>query len=348
MFKKAFTVLSFNILALLTVTFTAISQEAEIHGCRLMFYNVENLFDTFDDPLKDDDEFLPGGERRWSYSRYRKKLNSVYQVIAAAGEWTPPAVVAFCEVENRSVLEDLITNTYLLKYNYGIIHEDSPDRRGIDVCLIFRKEITRVIAYDYLEPEMQAGEIFRSRRSLYVKCLLLKDTVHLFINHWPSRRGGVLSGEGLRIRLGYMLREKIDSILLSDSGRSKIIVMGDFNCTPEDKEIAVILHSPSLPDRYRYSGLIDLSAYRFRKGAGTYRYMGIWEMPDQVLVSEYLCKCKTGLTTDSSMFRIFGPGFLLHDDPGHPGKSPLSTYYGYRYTGGFSDHLPVLIDLRVR
>jgi len=346
MLQSVFHFLACSILIFMTVTFSAASQKAEIPGCRLMFYNVENMFDTYDDPLKDDDEFLPGGVRRWSYSRYRKKLNSVYQVIVAAGEWTPPDVVAFCEVENRSVLEDLLTGTYLSKYNYGILHEDSPDQRGIDVCMIYRKETTGIIVYDYLEPELPAGDIFRSRRSLYVKCHILQDTFHLLINHWPSRRGGVLTGEDLRIRLGSMLREKIDSILLSDSGRSKIIVMGDFNCTSEDKAVTGIMHSPSLPDEYPFTHMIGLS--RSGKVSGTYRYMGVWEMPAQVFVSEYTVKSKTGLTTDSTMLRILSPGFLLHDDPGYPGKSPLPTYYGYRYMGGFSDHLPVLIDLKIR
>jgi hypothetical protein len=108
-------------------------------GIRIMFYNVENLFDIYNDPLTDDDEFLPSGVRRWNYKRYSRKINSVYKTIMAAGEWEPPAVVAFCEIENRKVVEYLVNGTYLSKYNYRIIHEDSPDERGIDVCLIYRQ-----------------------------------------------------------------------------------------------------------------------------------------------------------------------------------------------------------------
>ena len=117
-----------------------------------MFYNVENLFDIYDDTLKDDNEFLPDGVMRWNFTRYNKKINSLYKTIVAAGEWNPPAIVALCEVENRKVLEDLIYGTYLSKYNYRIIHEESPDQRGIDVCLIYRKDYAEVIDYRYWIP----------------------------------------------------------------------------------------------------------------------------------------------------------------------------------------------------
>jgi len=169
------------------------SQDVRIQPVRMMFYNVENLFDIYDDTLKDDNDFLPEGLMRWNFPRYNKKINSLYKTIVSAGEWNPPAVVAFCEVENRKVLEDLVYGTYLLKYNYGIIHEESPDQRGIDVCLIYRKDCTNIIDYRYWIPSGLKSEDFTSRSILYTKLVISTDTVHLIVNHWPSRRGGVLA-----------------------------------------------------------------------------------------------------------------------------------------------------------
>ena len=146
--------------------------------------------------IKDDDDFLPKGLMRWSYSRYNKKLSSLYKTIVAAGEWDPPAVVSFCEIENRHVLEDLVYGTYLSKYNYRLIHEESPDQRGIDVCMIYRKDRADVVEYRYFIPSELKSTDFTSRSILYAKIVISNDTVHLFVNHWPSRRGGVLAGGG--------------------------------------------------------------------------------------------------------------------------------------------------------
>jgi hypothetical protein len=309
---------------------------------RLMFYNVENLFDTSDDPVTEDDEFLPGGLRRWNSLRYSTKINSLYKTIAAAGEWDPPAIVGLYEIENRSVLEDLIYGTNLAKYEYGILHEDSPDPRGIDVCLIYRKDVVAISDSRYFIPKYSRDVPFRTRSVLYAKCIILNDTIHLFINHWPSRRGGVLAGENQRQKIAEMLRDKADSIFFTEGTDAEIIFAGDFNAVPEDEVIR------SLTNKYK-SGLtmVNLSD-ALKKGSGTYRYQGTWEMIDQVLVSEGLLKGDRGFVTDSGSLRIFNAGFLLQDDPNYPGQSPFSTYRGYRYQGGYSDHLPVLLDLSVR
>lgn len=319
------------------------SQDLSDKSFRLMFYNVENLFDIYDDTLKNDDDFLPGGLMRWNSSRYFRKINALYKTIIAAGEWSPPSVVAFCEVENRKVLEDIAYGTYLSKYNYKIVHEESPDQRGIDVCLIYRKDCTEIIEYTYWIPRDIERREFTSRSILYTKLLIGTDTIHLIVNHWPSRRGGVLAGEDLRMKISAMVSEKIDSIVKSSFSGVRIIVMGDFNSTPEDQEIKALLTSFK-------SGvmLVNLSEAPAAEGQGTYRYMGIWEMIDQIIVSEELLKCKSGLFTDQQLLRVFRPAFLLGKDPKYPGSSPLSTYRGYRYQGGFSDHLPVLLDLKVR
>jgi hypothetical protein len=307
---------------------------------RIMFYNVENLFDIYDDSLTSDEEFLPSGLRRWNYQRYRRKINSVFKTIMAAGEWEPPAIVAFCEIENRKVLQDLVYGTFLSKYNYRIIHQDSPDERGIDVCLIYRNDIAKMIDYHYFKPEELVDD-FRTRYVLYARFLINADTVHLFVNHWPSRRGGVLAGESLRTRIAETVREKVDS-LAGKQAAPKIIITGDFNAAPDD-QVTGILTCHTMEN----ASLVNLSAGMSGR-QGTYRYMGTWETIDQVIVSDALINCTKGVFTEPELFRVFRPDFLLKNDQKYPGPTPFSTYSGYRYQGGYSDHLPVLLDLKLR
>ncbi len=237
---------------------------------RLMFYNAENLFDTTDDTLKDDDEFLPGGLMRWNRTRYTKKINSVYKTIIAAGEWNPPAIVGLCEIENRKVLEDLVYGTTLSNFGYGIIHEESPDPRGIDVCMIFRKDLVRVIDYrSWIPPGVRKDE-FHSRSVLYVKCAILGDTIHLIINHWPSRRGGVLAGEPLREEIALMVRDAVDSLYNVSKGELKAIIFGDFNCSPDDPVIQSLLK----PDRAGECKLVNLADQHLKRPFGYIQIYG--------------------------------------------------------------------------
>jgi Endonuclease/Exonuclease/phosphatase family len=333
-----------RILILMTLVIrSGYSQGPSDQHVRVMFYNVENLFDVYDDTLKNDDDFLPDGTHRWNFTRYNKKINSLYKTIVAAGEWNPPIVVGLCEVENRKVLKDLIYDTYLNKFNYGIIHEESPDHRGIDVCLIFRKEFADIIDYQYWIPSEIGDEIFTSRSVLYAKMAIKADTIHFIINHWPSRRGGVLAAETTRRVIAKMVKTKIDSIVVNSNYEAKLVIMGDFNCTPLD-QVMRLLVDPSDSNTI----LMNLTEEMAIKGKGTYRYRGIWEMIDQILVSEWLIRCGEGIYTDAEKFRVFKPDFLLMDDLKYPGDRPLSTYRGYKYQGGYSDHLPILLDLGFR
>ena len=163
------------------------------------------------------------------------------------------------------------------------------------------------------------------------------------MNHWPSRRGGVLAGEDFRQQIASMVRRKVDSIIKSDLSGAKIIILGDFNCTPDDQVIKSLISAADTS-----GNLINLSESLEDKGLGTYRYMGTWEMIDQVIVSDRLLSCKKGLYTEPGLLKIFKPDFLLKKDPKYPGLTPFSTYRGYKYQGGFSDHLPVLLDLKIR
>jgi hypothetical protein len=347
MYKVTSLKIAFPILLLSIFLNKANSQQKEVNSVRIMFYNVENLFDIYNDSAKNDEEFLPEGSRRWNSSRYFKKINSVFRTIAAAGGWSPPEIIGFAEIENRKVLEDLIYNTYLSKYNYGIVHEDSPDSRGIDVGLIYRNDIINIINYCSMIPKGYNKENYDTRSVLYLKCSILGDTIHIIVNHWPSRLGGVLANESLKKDIAIMVRELGDSIALNSSGKAKIIVMGDFNCTWADSEMSILTDS-TFDYGIGNSRFINLTTEEARNGLGSYRYQGMWELIDQVIVSDYLMNCENGLYTDEKYFSIFNSGFLLKRDPKYPGMTPFSTFSGYRYQGGYSDHLPVLLELRAR
>lgn len=332
------------VLILLILKFAGAQVRPDSLSVRLMFYNVENLFDTYDDPLTDDDDFLPDGLMRWNVARYNKKIVSVYKTIIAAGGWQPPAIVGLCEVENKRVLEDLLNKTALSNFGYGIIHEETPDPRGIDVCMIFREDLVKIIDHRSWIPKGIEKTAFRSRSVLYVKCSILSDTLNLIINHWPSRRGGVLSAEPLRIQLAEMIKSAADSLVKTSSRTSKIIILGDFNCDTDDPVIQILTGLSGTGEQL----LINISAQRNSGNSGTYRFQGIWETIDQVIVSRNILNSSKGIYTTFDNIQVFKPDFLLKNDINYPGTTPFSTYRGYRYQGGFSDHLPVLLDLGFR
>ncbi len=333
------TCLIFFILLLTITLFGFIRPLIEGNKIRIMFYNTENLFDIYNDPETDDDEFLPEGIRRWNSARYIQKLNLIYKVVVAAGEGELPAIIGLCEVENRRVIEDLLRLTPLnLDNNYRILHEDSNDPRGIDVCLIYRDDIIQLLKYSYYFPDYLRESGFKTRSVLYSEWIWRSDTVHLFLNHWPSRRGGVLATEKSRIAFAEMLKYLGDSISNSSGDCSKIIFAGDFNCNPSGNEMKILTSGES-------KSYINISGYLAEKKEGTYRYNGIWQMFDQIVVSNSLLSCKKGIYTNRENIKIIKPELLLSKDNKYPGNKPFSTYNGYRYQGGFSDHLPVILDL---
>jgi len=301
----------------------------------VMFYNVENLFDTTDDTTRNDDEFLPEGSRRWTGNRYQRKISALARVIAAAGEWELPALVGLCEVENEEVVKDLAYGTILSAGNYGIVHRDSPDPRGIDLALLYRRDHFRVAEVRSWIPERAAGDQFESRNLLYIKATMDKDTIHVILCHFPSRRGGVLATEHAREEMALLVRAKTDSILSVSDGAS-VIVMGDFNAGPKD-EIMVNLTSGD--------HLVNTAVNLTSTEMGSYKYQGTWEVIDQILLSPALAEGTSPIKADLESVRVLEEPFLMTDDLSYPGKKPHATYAGFRWAGGYSDHLPVLITL---
>jgi len=322
------------LLILLFFKLGLISEAQERGDIRIMFYNGENLFDTIDNPATNDEQFLPSGEYRWSNSRYWKKLKKIYQVFAAAGEESPPEIIGLCEVESFLPLFNLTNNLPLSKYSYSIIHRDSPDERGIDVALLCRNDKVKVLQKQFIGIQLKDKTIKKTREILFATLLTGKDTLHVFVNHWPSRRGGEDASEKFRIQAANTIKGSIDSLLRINKN-AKIVVMGDFNDEFEDKSMAILSNS----------GIVNLTSGVAKScKCGTLKYKSGWNLFDQMLISPALLG-NDRLHVSNESFSIFRPDFLLVTDETYGGKKPFRTYQGSKYLGGFSDHLPVLLDL---
>lgn len=313
---------------------------------RVMFYNVENLFDTEDEPGKNDDEFTPDGTRYWTTYRLWQKLVAIYKVIAAAGKWEAPEVIGLCEVENRFVLESLRDQTPLKNNPYRIIHRHSPDERGIDVAMMYRADKIEIIDSAFFTLAFPNDPDLKTREILYACGVSLSDTLHFFVNHWPSRLGGAASEQN-RYYAGKFLRTKVDS-LLTVNGNAKIIIMGDFNDEPADRSLTEGLGA--LTSEGNEPGqLYNLMAPLKRISSfGSHKYQGQWTILDQFAVSGTLMNDRNGYFTRYGAARILMEDFLLEEDEIYSGIRPFRTYNGFVYTGGFSDHLPVILDLNIK
>lgn len=328
---------------------SAYAQEAELKpadGFRVMFYNVENLFDPYDDSIKRDEEFTPDGERYWTNYKFYEKLNRVYKVIMAVGEWQPPAIVGLCEIENRFVLEQLINNTPLKNFGYRILHHESPDRRGIDVALLYRQDFFEPFSDQPVPVVFPDDTTYKTRDILYVKGLIgQQEMVHIFVNHWPSRYGGYLATVKRRNTAAKTLRVHTDS-LLAINPQCAIIIMGDFNDGPEDESFKKILNALPPTEPFHDTLLYNLTlAPRTDWNFGTLKYRENWDVFDQVVVSGGMLSGESGLKIHLDRAEIFHDDFLLEEDERYLGMKPFRTFTGFRYNGGFSDHLPVFIDL---
>jgi predicted extracellular nuclease len=325
-------------------------QSRDGRGIRACFYNVENLFDTEDDTLINDDEFLPKGAKGWSYTRYQQKLNNIYKTMSAVGGWGgPPEINGFCEIENKRVLEDLLKKTPYQKYNYKIVHENSPDARGIDVGFIYRPTSFQYIGHEAIRVKFPFDTLAKTRDVLHVwGTVMNKDTLHVFVNHWPSRRGGQAASEPRRVFVAGLIRAKIDSIYKSSSN-ANILVMGDFNDDSENKSLHKVLrakhHENEVESNDMFNYMHELSKnWKF----GSHKYQGHWGTLDHIIVSSPLLKNKEDenrLHAGKKGAKIFTARFLLEEDKRYMGFQPFRTYGGPKFLGGFSDHLPVYIDL---
>jgi endonuclease/exonuclease/phosphatase family metal-dependent hydrolase len=314
---------------------------------RFMFYNVENFFDTDDDKTVNDNEFLPEGAMHWTYNRYIAKRDRIFRVIAGVGEWDTPDIIGLCETENRKVLDDLITHTPLSKYPYRIVHKESPDQRGIDVALLYRSDRLRCIRQEFIR--VRFADNRRRTRDIAYAVLLARnnDTLHVFINHWSSRSGGQKRSDPARELAADLLRHKVDSIF-GVNPYANIIIAGDLNDGARDNSVR--RHLNALPDttQNKASNLFNLSAYKETEPTGTIKYQGKWSIFDQIIVSGGMLHAQNRLQTTVDNCHIFRAAYLLEPDTRYAGLKPFRTYIGQKYNDGFSDHLPVYLDIRIR
>lgn len=305
-------------------------------------YNVENLFDTVDDPKIPDEEFLPTSEKKWDSERYQKKLNDLVRVITEINPKELPEIVGLVEVENRTVLEDLTLTGALKNQKYGIIHEESPDYRGIDVALIYRQDAFQEVNHETLPVVFPDDPEFKTRDILHVTGKIRNKIVHVFVNHWPSRIGGDEKTEPKRVLAASVLKSKTDQILAEDPS-ARIIIMGDMNDEPANKSLFETLGAESPDSGAR---LVNLMMPDDAKSMGTYFYSGSWNMLDNLVVSDALIKGKRFHVVDDKGFIFTNDWMTFTNKNGI--KTPNRSYVGNKYVAGVSDHFPVYLKLNVR
>ena len=310
----------------------------------LVSYNVENLFDTLDNPDTADDEFTPDGERHWDSYRYHQKLKHLWKALAATTLTEFPDVIAFYEVENRAVVSDLITKTPLWRAHYQIFHRESLDRRGIDIAVIYRPETFQPIDTAAVRITFDgADSTYHTRDIMYLKGVakVSGDTMHIFANHWPSRYGGYAATEELRCRAASVLRLRVDSIFAVNP-RAKVLCIGDFNDNPDNMSVNEFLKARTDLDDIEPGSLYNVSHYLWReRGLWSYWYQGNGDFLDQVIASGDLLGGR-GLHFTVDDASPLADKFLLNED-----GTIFRTYLGPKYMGGYSDHLPVVVRMRV-
>ncbi|WP_347373449.1 endonuclease [Aequorivita sp. Q41] len=304
------------------------------------FYNLENLFDTVNDSKVMDDDFTPGTQMDWSAARYSKKLNELGRIISQIGYKEtnhPPVIIGVAEVENETVLKDLVSTKFLKSEGYGYIHFDSPDERGIDTALIYRKKYFKILYKEAITLLVYNEEGIRdyTRDILYVKGKLEDEIIHILINHWPSRREGTEITTPKRMAAALKNREIISKIK-AENPLEKIIVMGDFNDNPTNESLK------TLADTDFYNPMEML----LTKYSGSLNYQSTWNLFDQIIISNsFLQQYKNSFQFEKA--RIFNPKELKE----HEGKfkgNPFRTYAGPHYLGGVSDHFPVFAVFSVK
>jgi predicted extracellular nuclease len=307
----------------------------------VLFYNVENLFDTIKDAYKQDDDFTPNGKLKWTRERYNAKLKNISKVISSAPD--PPAIIGLVEIENKNVLTDLFHTGKLNDVNYKIITEESADERGIDVALVFDGGIFEEVNHQALTVFFKDEPNDKTRDVLYVQLKNSENEVlHLFVNHWPSRREGTLESEGKRLTAANVVKNKTSEIKSKDKN-AKIIIMGDFNDNPNDKSISNVLGAKLEKDKK--ADFIGLLSDEYAAGSGTEIFKDKWNLFDQLIISKSLMNSKKGLSINPSSAVILKKDFMLYKDKKQDAMLPSRTYGGEKYYGGFSDHLPVYLIL---
>ncbi|TYP99608.1 hypothetical protein C7447_101208 [Tenacibaculum adriaticum] len=337
-----------SILGFLTLSIGYSQKQFDIRT--VAFYNLENLFDTINDPTKDD-EFSPIMELKGNKSKvYWDKIGKLSDVILQLGKEkanTSPAILGIAEIENEAVIQDLVKSENLKKKRYGIIHFDSPDKRGIDVALLYQQRYFKPIHYEVFDPNIYDKNYkVYTRDILWVTGYLDDEIIHIIVNHWPSRRGGEAESRPLREKAAYKVTQIIEKIRTNDNN-AKIIIMGDFNDDPINSSLKNVLKTKADKNDVKETDIYNPYEEMFKKGFNTLGYRDNINLFDQIMFTSPLLN-KKGEKTYSSykMFKsgIFNKRFLTQKSGRYKGY-PFRSFSNGQYTGGYSDHYPVYIYL---
>ncbi|RMB63486.1 endonuclease/exonuclease/phosphatase family protein [Dokdonia sinensis] len=338
------------LVSLIFVSAFAKAQEKKTYKVQtLAFYNVENLFDTENDPITYDDDRTPDGKDHWTEEIYADKVSKMARVISEIGAdvaQNAPAIIGLAEIENRKTVEALANDPALLDKDYGIAHFDSPDRRGIDVALLYQKSLFKptdiskheLLIYD----NNDATKRVYTRDQLLVSGYLDGDMIHVIVNHWPSRSGGEARSRKKRMDAAKLNMKIIDS-LQSNDPYAKIITMGDLNDDPTSPSVAKVLKAKGEKSKVKKGDLYNPMESMFKKGIGTLAYRDGWNLFDQIIITQPL------LEDDYSSYRYYKSGIYnknyLSNPRGRYKGYPYRSFANGGYTGGYSDHFPVYVYL---
>lgn len=337
----------FLVFTVLFSAFACYSQQKQFKVKTIAFYNVENLFDTINDPLTFDDDRTPEGKENWTSAKYNDKVAKIAKVISDLGAnvtQTAPDIVGVCEIENETVLVDVINDPQLKKYNYGIVHFESPDLRGVDVALLYKKAVFAPTDFESYELELwdEDGTRDYTRNQLLVTGMFEGEEMHFIVNHWPSRRGGEARSRPRREAAAALNKKLIDS-LQKINPKAKIISMGDFNDDATNSSFKKVLKTEGEKKKAKGLALFNPMEEMLKKGVGSLAYRDSWNLFDQIyLTSEFLLD-------DKSSYRfwkanVYNKPYLV--TPSGPYKGyPYRSYTNGSYTGGYSDHFPVYVFL---
>lgn len=330
---------------LLVSPFLLFAQKKNYKPVVIAFYNLENLYDTVDNTMTNDEEFLPKGDRNYNTSIYFDKLGKLATVISQIGteiNADGPAILGVAEVENDTVLHDLVKQKLIEKRNYKVVHYDSKDIRGVDVGLLYNPKYFSVIESNKLFVQLPSGakDAYYTRDILWVKGLLDGEVVHIYVNHWPSRSGGEKRSAPGRNAAAAVCKHHIDSIAKIEPN-AKIIVMGDLNDDPTNESVADIIGATPKAEDVRRGGMYNPWTELYKKGYGTLAYQDAWGLFDQIIISyPWLSKDQSGLFFYQQ--HIFNKEYLVENKGRYKGY-PMRTWDGNSYRGGYSDHFPTYL-----
>ena len=336
-----------TVLMLCVALFTVASLSAQDKPYSVVFYNLENLFDIYNDPETHDDEFTPQGVKQWNETRYQKKLWNMERVLfdIAAQQKDYPIVIGVSEIENRSVLEDLISQPKLKGGNYRICHYDSPDARGVDVAFLYRSDVFKLEGSDNIKLHVEGLPNFRTRDLVVMWGTIEGEPFYFLVSHWPSRLGGKEASQFKRDACAKQIREIKDS-LLRENPATKVVVMGDFNDDATDASIVEVMGAKASVKELEPGDFFNPYNEMLRAGLGTLAYQDEWNLFDNICVTENLVNAENGklkiIKGKKFYGNIFTRPYMLQLE-GQYKNYPLRTFVSNNFQDGYSDHFPVYI-----